>query len=544
MLLLAVQNVNGSNIVSWNESGKSFSVHNKEAFLLSVLPRFYKSGISKPTFKGFVLLMERWGFEFQKKPTATFRHSKFVRQNPLLCGEMRLTSLRMGTCHKEMDSDRKKSGRRHTEKTPRSKEHSISQEGKFSSHAEACSGSDVNKYTQPNRSQLSSSKLESEARAKLSIAKRRSKGILSQSENSDQKVGQEKKRKTFEPESSNKESQLMRDEQKSNDGEINDQADTYNSWLRSKFGLHVTPESMKRQKLNSEVKETSGTSIETMHYVVANGTANQDSRSVATGEQSEPMNGENQVKTSLKPNLIQDHTQQAKSEMLNHPNQVKSNSCEFDSSTAENTSSGQGQSMQQWPMSVNNIMNPSRFAIQARTRMSGPPYGTNAALFALQQQQQQQQQQQKFLTAQQQQQQQKFLTAQQQQFAAITMRSTMGMSQPQYLPSFSGMMPVGLGASSGLSPQQPFFLVSNGGPAALCCPQNGNMLQFPPGSRGPAFFSPSSVPSDPFFFTQNKVVLNNHEIEKYSKLLEKPIKSSSDALSEAESSGKDAVREE
>jgi len=80
---------NFEHIVSWNPSGLSFKVHDREAFMNEVLPRY----VSQTRYKSFVRQLNMWGYICMHggrtaPERGSYRHPCFVRGNPSLCANM------------------------------------------------------------------------------------------------------------------------------------------------------------------------------------------------------------------------------------------------------------------------------------------------------------------------------------------------------------------------------------------------------------------------------------------------------------------------
>lgn len=87
--MLEAADVQGfDSVVSWLPDNNSFKVHNQQAFVSQVMPRFFKQSM----YKSFQRQLNMWGFD--RLTTAGpgrggYSHESFVRGNPSLCRHMK-----------------------------------------------------------------------------------------------------------------------------------------------------------------------------------------------------------------------------------------------------------------------------------------------------------------------------------------------------------------------------------------------------------------------------------------------------------------------
>jgi len=81
-LMVIITIPGNSSILSWDQFGERFTIHNKRAFLTELAPKHLRT-ISKE-FRGFVRKMKRWGFSYCGV-SSTFYHKNFIRSEPMRC---------------------------------------------------------------------------------------------------------------------------------------------------------------------------------------------------------------------------------------------------------------------------------------------------------------------------------------------------------------------------------------------------------------------------------------------------------------------------
>ena len=76
-----------ASIVSWLDDEKSFRVHNQDAFVKRVMPRYFKQS----KYKSFQRQLNFWGFEriLDGPGKGGYAHQQFVRNQPSLCHRMK-----------------------------------------------------------------------------------------------------------------------------------------------------------------------------------------------------------------------------------------------------------------------------------------------------------------------------------------------------------------------------------------------------------------------------------------------------------------------